>query len=1640
LKDVFGGCFIEKNNKFKFFVFFSPKYEKNFSQKKNYPHFSKRMALRPHQIHAINGIADHPLCAVNHFCGTGKTHIMKALLEMMTIGEVAILVFPSLALIHQFHLDYATQLQQFKWLTVCSEKQDVGFFLPHTTQLNTIIDFLKLEDSRVLTVTYDSLSIILSAISPTFIDDENENELSDEDNITYEPESLETSIIVRYLLFDEAHHVTEKRNRNLLWKDNEWQVSNVTQTIFFTASLRNKSGIIMDPEQSSRINTAWEKYGILPQQDEDEDILEGHCGPVVSRYTHRQAVLDGNCNDFALRCDFGISRLNICREQIVLESILRAMITNHQSRALTFHSSIVKGVNIYTNELLMAAWTYLGKPDGFATPEIIHLNASTQDRPKLLAKFEAVPDHCEGNINRLVILASCRTIGEGIDTKRAQLVAFADPKSSQIDILQNIGRVCRAYDGMRVATVLIPVVVNKEKYMEVQDDDVKRDALIREDLNKGGDFNAILRVSSALRQYDPDLYNLCWSFPKCFSSVEVKENLLRQNCSTINDNDNSDQKSHVVKANEILQKYQGATDANIAMTKFSDEIGKAVEVHSTSMENPIQFFGNGELDPVIVVYDEKQSRYELLQKNIKKKLDPPKRRLVQVHMDSETMVLWNTTDTLDFVAKNTQTATLDSEIRFVSWETRLASFVQFLSKNGKYPYSKSKDSTERTIGYWVCTQRANKDMMPSERKSQLDKIEFVWETDLWPEILQDFVDWMLEKNGKYPSSRSEDRREKKLGGWVAAQRANKNKMTIDRTTKLDKIGFIWEVDVWPDNLQDLVRWLSENGGKYPVYDSKDFKEKKLHSWVCTQRTNKNKMNSDRKTKLDEIGFIWDVDIWPDKLEELVQWLSKNDAKYPSSKSKDTTERTLAGWVLTQRRQKIKMSANRKANLDKMLFIWEVDTWPDKFQHLVQWLLKNDGKYPSKSKDPTEKTLGYWVSDQRKNKESLPPDRKEKLDKMGFVWMVDTWSDKFQDLVRWLSNNGGKYPSSTSKDFIEKRLGFWVLHQRKDKNKMHVDRKARLDKNGFVWVVDTWPDKLQELVIWLSKNDKYPSKNSKDITEKILGCWVSVQRKSKDKMSPDRKAKLDKTGFIWSIGKTKYYSNSSISSYQSSFILPNWFVLCSNIVKLLIGSINMSQSSLLQYLKGDEHEAYQVFQVYGSTNFKSALTTMLQDIKSTKFTKKLIDPLICESRLNCDDCGEETVSQLHIIPDQIMNSFSMDTTCNICKKPSKQELVKLGVRCLVLCDLESNLELPSLFLFKNVRYSRVCAIEESKSEEWSRTTTPNFINKMIHCVVYDREKHEKKSNDVAKQNEEKDSTKTFDSVPIIFDCVITTSSAEKSQIISSNISILAIDQPESSSNKRKAIRDDKTIKKKPRTLLSQLQVEKDKIAQKQQILKEAERLFNLQNPTKDEEQNLELLKRQLGLFDDTYNEANHDEKHRTWKQSMNMVFTELVSDFTCIGDNILYLDCEQQHTTTTLRSCFGNSRKLYVANWSQETSDNLKKSGTIDEIQHGSIKNLLEGHWQSEIFAASYLDLCCGSGSTISEVLKSLLHSGHKTKIVGFTMTQRDPEGYNQVERLDRLESDLRCLCCKMTRVADFPKFKDTIWIDGGVVTRFYVIG
>src|SRR5215831_2877309 len=82
---------------------------------------------------------------------------------------------------------------------------------------------------------------------------------------------------------------------------------------------------------------------------------------------------------------------------------------------------------------------------------------------------------------------------------------------------------------------------------------------------------------------------------------------------------------------------------------------------------------------------------------------------------------------------------------------------------------------------------------------------------------------------------------------------------------------------------------------------------------------------------------------------------------------------------------------------------------------------------------------------------MPAERKRRLDAIGFVWdWIDyRWEQGFKALLKFKRREGHcRVPIFHSEG--NHRLGWWVSTQRKSRQDMSAERKARLNEVGFVW--------------------------------------------------------------------------------------------------------------------------------------------------------------------------------------------------------------------------------------------------------------------------------------------------------------------------------------------------------------------------------------------------------------------------------------------------------------------------------------------------------------------------------------------------------------------------------------------------------------
>jgi len=499
------------------------------------------------------------------------------------------------------------------------------------------------------------------------------------------------------------------------------------------------------------------------------------------------------------------------------------------------------------------------------------------------------------------------------------------------------------------------------------------DDAIRTDIGQSDNWKTIMNVLSALKQNDPENFELCLNYPKKFCRKEIEKNL----------NDQGYQLNEVEpEKQEISDGKQEISDEPISpMERYAKE--PLLEVHTNSMEEPVKIIGDEkkECEPKRIYYDDESNKvFEIVvkdgQNKVGKKIQPPKRRPFQMrfHCDDDTKVLWKIREGFD-LTKEVTSVFLDCQVvdNEKKWMENLMKCGEFCTKNKKTPSSTSKDKEEKKLGQWLSMQRAVLNgkgtyKMTDERRKLLEEHLPEWfhydQEKEWTENLMKCVEFYT-KNKKTPSYSSKDKEEKKLGKWLSTQRAalngkgNRNKMTDERRKLLEEHLPEWfhydQEKEWMGNLMKCVEFYTKNK-KTPSSTPKDKEEKKIGQWLNKQRLalngkgNGNKMTDERRKLLEEHlpeWFHYDQEKeqekeWTENLMKCGEFCTKNK-KTPSDSSKDKEEKKLGQW-LSKQRAALNGKGNRNKMTDERRKLLE--------EHLPEWFHKKSKTQKSSSSNST----------------------------------------------------------------------------------------------------------------------------------------------------------------------------------------------------------------------------------------------------------------------------------------------------------------------------------------------------------------------------------------------------------------------------------------------------------------------------------------------------------------------------------------------------------------------------------------------------------------------------------------------------------------------------------------------------------------
>ncbi len=806
---------------------------------------------RPHQEMAIasvlEGFKSHDKGQLYMACGTGKTLVGLWVAEALKSQNTLVLV-PSISLVSQLYQEWiANAATNFIPIFVCSDPTvgnkdqmvtslyELGF--PTTTDPKALLNYLSstVGTPKVIFSTYHSSPVIKELCT------------------------LDKRLTFDIIIADEAHRCAGAANSDFA-------------TLFETDAIRTRRKLFMTATPkifSNHVKTKAQEfeYDILSMDNEEK------FGPVFHKLPFSTAIAQDLLSDYEVL----ISIMDDKTYREYAEKGRFVAVNRHESDARTIATQLLmsKAIKNYDLRRIITFHNRKSAADEFISSFPIALNLVSEEqkptigfygmilgdmlqskRKSILKLFENV------ETGSSAVLANVRCLSEGIDVPTLDGVAFIDPKGSEIEIVQAIGRAIRKAPNKKRGLIILPVFI---------------DANDNPDINlEASCFKPIWKVLNALRAHD-----------------------------------------------DILAE---------------------------------------ELDHL---------RLELGRRTYKK---PPKLNKIMIDLPVSIDSAFSESLRLKILENTT-----------ASWFYYFGLLEKFKEENchcnvpDDYPVNPS-------FGNWVQNQRSKKNLLSKEHIRMLDELGFDWDPrdSAWNFTYTNLIKFK-EENGhcNVPVDYSID---PFLGRWVNTQRTKKNELPEDRIQKLDLIGFDWDrsESVWNEMYANLVKF-KEVVGHCNV--PKDYPENpKLGMWVSTQRLKTTKMTSIRIEKLDKLGFCWNIldASWNHYFDKLVQFKKKNGhCNIPIDYPEDPS---FAFWINRQRTKKAKFSKERIARLDELGFDWDPreSDWNQQYELLTEFHMQN-GHCNISRNHPHHSSLARWTQTQRINKNKLSPERKEKLNKLEFVW-------------------------------------------------------------------------------------------------------------------------------------------------------------------------------------------------------------------------------------------------------------------------------------------------------------------------------------------------------------------------------------------------------------------------------------------------------------------------------------------------------------------------------------------------------------------------------------------------------------------------------------------------------------------------------
>lgn len=917
-------------------------------------------------------------------CGTGKTYVTLWIKEHLNAQRTLVLV-PSLGLLSQLLREWTfAAATPFEVLCVCSD-QTVGakghdeaihsvadLAFPVTSDVEEVKNFLSGAGNRVVFATYQSSSVIAAAQADPAIP------------------AFDLAVA------DEAHRCAGKVGSDFTAIIDNGQIRSAKR-LFATATPRTYSSTVHKAAEDRGVevigmdNAALfgEVLYALPFGKAIERrlltdyrvVIIGVDDPTIAQWiANRELVTTG-------------TGIDTDSESLAAQiGLIKAIKDYDLKRIISFHSRVNRAEAFTTDMQNTMQWiSNEHHPGGTLRTDFVSGNMPANKRKIKLDQLKGL------NADERGVLSNARCLSEGVDVPSLDGVAFIDPRSSQVDIIQAVGRAIRLSADKKVGTIVLPVFIAAGQNAE--------------DTIEASNFKPIWDVLNALKAHDDVL---------ACELDQIRTELGRKPGTGV--------------SAEGLRKISIDLPATVDANFGSALRTYLVEQVTASWD---EWFGE------LLAYKAKHG-------NTLVPRDWPSGLATWVN-NQRSSANGGKRGTLSIERRNR----LDSigfiwDVSEAQWEARFAELLAYKVEHGDVNIP---NEWHTGLGAWVGTQRQFKKRMclAQEKIDRLNEIGFDWnpiETQ-WRKRIEELIAYKTEHGNldvpvSWPTG---------LGSWVNVQRTfyKNGKLSPEKIRQLNDVGFNWDHHAtrWDEMFAQLLAYKTEHGDvRVP-----DEWPTGLGKWVGKQRAfRKNgSLPMDRFRRLSEVGLDWDTldSKWEEKFDELLAYKAEHgdldvQVDWPTG---------LGRWASVQRKYKRRgiLSEERSRRLFEIGFRWEPfdEQWEAMFGELLAYKIKyGHVNIPIDA----ESKLWRWVGTQRQSKkrDKLSAERVQRLDEIGLAWdlLESQWESRFSELLEYKATHGNmNVPRGDSIG-----LAAWVGKQRAAKKlgKISDERIRKLDEIGFEW--------------------------------------------------------------------------------------------------------------------------------------------------------------------------------------------------------------------------------------------------------------------------------------------------------------------------------------------------------------------------------------------------------------------------------------------------------------------------------------------------------------------------------------------------------------------------------------------------------------